>query len=157
MDPADPANWVVSAQGIGPVRLGQSLTSAVAAAAPYVAVPTTCPNPGTAFLGPLGATEGNTPLLIAADGQGVVYSVAISDVPLKTVAGIGVGSSRADVLAAYPDATGSTPNLGYPDNQWTVRGNPGWITFGSTLGSDDQTIRYVSVNTASLPPSEYCG
>lgn len=155
-DPLDPSTWLISAQGIGPARLGQPVAAIVAALTEYQ-VPadaaSNCPNPAITFLAPAGGSTSNAPLLLAANPDGTLWGVAFSDAGPHGVSGVGVGSSLADVRAAYPTGTdemrySDTPNL------LTVRGTPGWISWEYDGGTQ---ITLAQVNAGSLPPNEYCG
>ena len=66
---------------------------------------------------------------------------------------MGVGSSLADVRAAYPTGTDEMRYSGTPD-LLTVRGTPGWISWEYDGGTQ---ITLAQVNAGSLPPYEYCG
>jgi hypothetical protein len=112
-----------------------------------------CPNPAITFLAPAGGSTSNAPLLLAANPDGTLWGVAFSDAGPHGVSGVGVGSSLADVRAAYPTGTdemrySDTPNL------LTVRGTPGWISWEYDGGTQ---ITLAQVNAGSLPPYEYCG
>ncbi len=156
-DPADPTTWIVSADGVGPARLGQSVAGAVAAMSSYVDVsdPAGCPNPRVTFLGPAGSTVANAPLLLIADEQGSLVGIAFTESGPRTVDGIGVGSTAAAVAQAYPHAVPGTRGPSSVPNLVTVQGIPGWISF--ELDGGGTTIDQVSVTSGGPPPYEYCG
>jgi hypothetical protein len=156
-DPADPSTWIISAEGIGPMRLGDTGTQAIAATTAYVNVsdPAACPNPRAIFLGPAGSTVSNAPVVLATDENGKVVGIASGDAGAKTAEGIGVGSTLVAAKTAYP--TGTDEKRGPTDtpNLLTVRGTPGWMSFEYDGGS--ATISQAQVNAGGLPPYEYCG
>jgi hypothetical protein len=155
-DPLDPSTWLISAQGIGPARLGQPVAGIVSQLTEYQ-VPadaaSACFNTAITYLAPPGGSVSTAPLLLAANPDGTLWGVAFGDAGPHGVSGVGVGSSLADVRAAYPTGTdemrySDTPNL------LTVRGTPGWISWEYDGGTQ---ITLAQVNAGSLPPYEYCG
>lgn len=154
-DPLDPSTWLISAQGIGPARLGQPVAGIVSQLTEYQ-VPadaaSTCFNTAITFLAPPGGSVSTAPLLLAANPDGTLYAVALSATGPKTAEGIGFGSSLASVTATYPGAAESVRAGAV--NQYTVQGTPGWITFQDDGASG---VGLVSVVTGNVPPYEYCG
>lgn len=156
-DPLDPSTWVISADGIGPARLGQPVADIVAQLTEYQ-VPadaaSACFNTAITYLAAPGGSVSTAPLLLAANPDGTLWGVVFSAAGPHSASGIGVGSNLTDARAAYPTATdekrgSDTPNL------LTVRGNPGWISYEYDGGSTQITL--AQVNTGGLPPYEYCG
>ena len=149
-DPLDPSTWIISAEGIGPARIGEPVADIVAQLTEYQ-VPadaaSACFNTAITYLGPPGSSVSTAPLLLAANPDGTLWGVAFGDAGPHGVSGVEVGSSLADVRAAYPSGTdemrySDTPNL------LTVRGTPGWISWEYDGGG---------THAGSLPPNEYCG
>ena len=105
-DPDDPATWIVSGAGIGPVTIGGDVGE-FSVVGPYTEQPTSCPNPAVHSL----AGEGAPPMtLVAVDGGSSVVSAHVTSwgsegtLPAspRTIEGIGLGSSLGDVQATYP-------------------------------------------------------
>lgn len=107
-DMTDPENWVIGLGAVGPLSIGQPIDQAIAAASGYTqgeSVPD-CP---VAFL-----DRASYPSLAIAywpDNVAtriIVRQLGGTPVPTatpRTAAGIGVGSSGAELMAAYPGAT----------------------------------------------------
>jgi hypothetical protein len=155
-DPADPTTWVISAEGVGPARLGQSLTNVEAAFPGYVDVSdrNECPNTLVTFLGPAGSTMADSPLLLVADETGSLIGIAVTYAGPQTVDGIGVGSTAEAVKTAYPTAIPGSRGPTTEKNLLTVKGSPGWVSYEI---ADGATIRQVDVMSGALPPYEFCG
>jgi len=156
-DPLDPSTWLISADGIGPARLGQPVAEIVARLTEF-RVPadaaSSCFNTAITYLAAPGGSVSTAPLLLAANPDGTLGAVAFIAPGPHSASGIDVGSSLTDARAAYPTATDEkratdTPNL------LTVRGTPGWISYEYDGGPTQ--ITQVQVITGGLPPSEYCG
>lgn len=156
-DPADPTTWIISADGVGPARLGQSVKDVEAAFPGYVDVSdrNSCPNPLITFFGPAGSTTTDAPLLLAADETGSLIGIALTEAGPKTADGIGIGSTMEAVKTAYPTAIAGSRGPTTEHNLLTVKGSPGWISYEIVAG--DQTVNQVDVMSGSLPPYEFCG
>jgi hypothetical protein len=156
-DPLDPSTWLISAQGIGPARLGQPVASIVSQLTEYQ-VPadaaSACFNTAITYLAVPGGSVSTAPLLLAANPDGTLWGVAFGAAGPHSASGIGVGSNLTDARAAYPTATDEKRGIDTP-NLLTVRGTPGWISYEYDGGSTQVTL--AQVNTGGLPPSEYCG
>ncbi|MFE1644647.1 hypothetical protein ACFM35_03600 [Microbacterium sp. P01] len=111
---ADPAEWVISFDGVGPVVIGATPDAEAAAAAPvYTAEPPeSCPNPATTILH--SATNPTFWLKTTPDQPDVVSMIAVGgDLPdetrtagsPRTAEGVGIGATRDAVVAAYPNGT----------------------------------------------------
>jgi hypothetical protein len=108
---ADPLAWVVTQDGIGPVLVGSSLAETATAFPDPVDMCATGAEPRAYTAG-----EGGHLIVASVDGEadGIVDTVHWSrwdvqqgwsiDMGPRTEAGIGLGASIADVIAAYPDA-----------------------------------------------------
>lgn len=157
-DGADPTGWAIDANGIGPLQLGMTLseaTAAVASVASPVSSGDVCPNTAIHFFGPAGATTADAPLVLAFAVDGGLVGIADSARGPSTSAGVGVGSSLADVEHAYPGATSSM--RAQVDPLRTVSGDPGWISFETTADSPTAPVTLVHVVAGGPPPAEYCG
>lgn len=153
-DPADPATWIISAQGVGPLLLGEKAGDAALAVPGYrdVTDRNACPNTRVTFIGPAGTSSQNAPILLLSDDSGSLAGVALSAVGPKTSEGVGVGSVAADVKAAYPAAVPGKRGATDVFNLLTVHGSPGWISYELT----DDSVRQVDLISGGLPPNEFC-
>ena len=83
--------------GIGPIQIGATLTEAERAAGiPLI----TNIGEHCTTLGPMGRVGGL--LMLSTGGSDKVDVITVSDVPVRTEAGIGVGSTVAEARSAYP-------------------------------------------------------
>ncbi|MFB2599504.1 hypothetical protein ACEXQE_17055 [Herbiconiux sp. P17] len=148
----DPGTWLIDFAGIGPLKLGTSLTDIEAALpeAPDVCRPgvdgffsSTIVAVAPDAAGPLSMALAQTNGQLA-DGEGPGHPV--------TAAGIGPGSTVDQLLAAYPDAESY---VGYGDQTvYRITDGATWIHF-QPYGGD--VIRAVTVQENDTFPREYCG
>lgn len=147
-DPGDPAQWRVTDEGIGPVKLGEGILDAVAGFPDA----TTCrPDGDPAWIAENGS------LWLVRDYEGDPDTVGVvswdrydNDAPDFTVGprtdrGIGIGATEAEVRAAYPDA------------QYTVIDEGRLIARDGlvTMRTRDGVVVQLAVSRAL--PGEYCG
>jgi hypothetical protein len=151
-DPADPSTWLIDAEGIGPVQLGMTLDEAVAAMPGYDVG--TCPNPNVRYLA--SGDAAGTLVGLASDDNGNVALVSVTDSDGPATAdGIHIGSTVADVKAAYADLELSQKYV----DRYTLEDTPGFITFSTENpdAADEAPIFSISVVTGGMPPWELCG
>lgn len=108
IDMSDPANWIIGLGAVGPISLGQPIDVAIAAASGYVEGESypDCPvvfldrasYPSLAI--PYWPDDLATRIIVRQVGG----AESPSATP-RTVTGIGVGSTTAEILAAYPEAS----------------------------------------------------
>jgi hypothetical protein len=150
-DPADPSTWLVTADRIGPLRLGMPIDDA-RSIAPEVEA---CHD--RAFFFRSGAEN-----MIYAQEDGALVQIYsdLSDGP-RTPEGLGVGSTRADVLEAHPDAVFEPRNLGWLQSGPLLFGFAEGISSDGAGGqTDDRTPAdlVVAIAVSSIGPLyEFCG
>lgn len=161
VDTVDPSTWIISADGIGPVTLGQSLDEAATALArsSYTKQDLACDNPGVLLYAATGAP---TVVIFVAAGSPTVAGVRIADYDSvlpsgaspRTEEGLGLGATVADVQAQYPDAVGEVAT-GSP-NYTHVVGDDVWISF-ATLYPDETRVLNIDVAKGGHMFYELCG
>ena len=85
-------------EGLGPIKLGMSFDDAVAAAHVTVQPDPTC---GITLYGEPGSGVES----IEVWNFGSIGTITVSRPGINTISGVGVGSTRAEVLATYPSAS----------------------------------------------------
>jgi hypothetical protein len=164
---ADPAEWKITFDGVGPLALQGSLAEQVPLTGPgyEAASPGSCPNPAITIL----KSHSNPTIWLeaSADAPDAIRLIAVGgDVPgdpreigsPKTQEGISVGSSLAKLLAEYP-----TGHLEKDSQSKPIRlvvagsltsGARGFLIFDLFDGATVQTIL---VQPNSDPVHEFCG
>lgn len=113
IDMSNPANWIISADAVGPLYIGQPIGEALTAASGYVQGEPfgDCP---VAFLDRAGVAsiaiaywpdDLVTQIIVRVLGGSSVSAADLYSASPKTAEGIGIGSTLADFLATYPDVT----------------------------------------------------
>lgn len=158
-DPDDLSTWVITESGIGPVELGADFDETTAM------LPTWTVDENCSWAAYWNAPDQSLSAYYAQDSEepsGVTTidlaasadTAAPDDVP-RTAEGIGIGSTRDEVLAAHPDAAEQTPTIG--GGTLLRVGSPadGAIFFAFPDGVE--TVRAVTVTSREEPPYEVCG
>ncbi|WP_144765804.1 hypothetical protein [Curtobacterium sp. 9128] len=157
----DPTSWTIGFDEVGPVALGAPVAGELddLDAAYTRETDEFCSNPDVFFFSN-GAEQG---LVVTAVG-GTVFGVTVGgnerpDQPLgtgpTTAEGVGVGSTLAQLRAAYPDLEPLPNTQSYGLPQWTTSDGSRHITF--VLADDDGPVKTIWVSTNPNPPYEYCG
>jgi hypothetical protein len=150
-DPADPATWIVSDEGMGPFRLGMPFEDA-ASLIPDRAGCGLDESVPSVYFGDahrLWIVDGRQESG-ASDGLSLVEWSGFTPPPVdltltpRTEEGIGLGSTEAEARRAYPNATETFRNVDY-----LVAGR---VYFGLR----DGIVQSIGV-TATDPPYEFCG
>lgn len=154
IDLSSPQTWIIGDATVGPLRLGQPRNDAAAAMTAFTSEPNQCNV--DIYL----STSSHMSVVLSPDPSGTsVDSIRIDagNDPLppspRTAEGIGLGSTVAEILAAYPDIQRPDPNR-YPTYS-LVQPDGTWIDFGVT--KDTQTVNIIAVMHGDYPPPEYCG
>lgn len=158
-DPADPATWVISEDGIGPIVIGADF-DAVLAELPesWTTDAENCSwaawlNDGTHqqyFVRPSDGSSNEIATASIADWE----ENASADGAPATADGLSIGTTRDEVLTAYPDAVESTSSIG----EYTLLALPsdGEATVFFQFRADAEQASAVTVTTAGEPPYEVC-
>jgi len=162
IDPGDPSSWLITFDGIGPLTIGGRISEQRASMTSFTEEmdPNGCPLavfriPGSPMphLWAAPGDDGDTVSMVAAHG-GADPVLAAPGSP-KTVVGVGVGSSEAELLTAYPDTSkvaGRVPDLGHYS---LSNGTGRWIHF--SIYGPDTFVTSITVNEWDRPPYEVCG
>lgn len=173
IDPADPAGWEISFNGVGPITLGGSISAQKSQVdSSYTLEPAdSCPSPGMSIL----SSAVHPTIWIQGDGTGLDAASMIfvgADAPddprddvratgsPKTHEGIGIGSSVDQLRAAYPaarwdeqDYSGVTHYLLDDSASESDPHGQRHIVFGVS----DNVVREISVQFDARYHIELCG
>jgi len=149
----DPSTWVIDFSGVGPVKLGDTIDEVIAS----VPVPAESCRPGVAqFYGSSitavgGGTDdptgGTSPVLMAIVGQSMDVTTGYP----STAAGITIGSTIAQLQAAYPGLEAYETST---DSPYRITDGTHWIHF---TGYGTDVVQSITVSTLDQTPKEYCG
>lgn len=161
-DPEDPATWVISENGVGPIEIGGDLAGTLAK------LPDTWTNDAencawTAWLKDssvdygvyfVRGTESDSAPISEISVYEQMQGEGATGAP-ATAEGLTLGATRDEILAAYPNAQEGKPQIG--DGIWImVPGDAAaHIFFEFREGSD--TAWDITVTTRSEPSYEVCG
>lgn len=162
VDPADPTTWIISENGVGPIDIGGDL-AATLAELPDAWTNDTESCAWTAWWNAPDSSYGlyfvrGTESDAAPIGEISVYTAveAPTAVPSPVTAeGLGLGATKADVLAMYPDAQEGTAQIG--GGTWVMLSGNGdaHVFFEFREGAD--VASDVVVTTRDQPSYEVCG
>lgn len=158
-DPDDLRTWTVTEQGMGPVQLDELFADA-AAGVPTWTVDENCS--WTAFWNDpeKGITAYFSRDSEITDGVVTTIDVEASDAARpqdgpRTAEGLGLGSTREEVLTAHPDAAEQKPTIGDGTLLRVGAQGQGAIFFSFRAGQD--TVSAITVTSRDEPPYEVCG
>lgn len=153
---AEPSSWIIESSGVGPLALGAgiaearssmtSFTDSTREACPWVAAFEKPGYPSIWLPDPsnTGAVE-----QIVIQAWGVARDVAANSP--RTNAGIGIGATEDELLAAHPDVSAVK---GKYDSHYALQGEDGnWVNFGI---SDAGVVDTIVVRSTSAIDAEYC-
>ena len=168
--PSSGDGWLISSGGVGPYKMGEPLDMSLLE---------TNGRPGCSYVslssevnGAIGLVDGNNEWWFeGTEPEELTINVVISfpnsqqwgvsepaSAPARTKEGVGPGSTRGEVSAAYPDAVVSMG--GYHsvyESLYIVRdGVPILFTFGAETPSDTDTVTAVFVGLSQEPHEWFC-
>jgi len=159
LDLNDPASWIVTENSIGPVQLGEPFSQA-REAVPTWTVDETCS--WAAFWN--APDHSLTAYFVhdSAEQDGEVTTIDVAAlVPLAPSDGprtsdvLGFGSTRAEVLAAHPDAEEQTSTIGEAEMLRVDGAGEGSLFF--TFAEDRDAVSAITLTLLDEPPYEVCG
>jgi len=157
VDPADPSSWIVSGDGIGPVQLGEDFDATLAE------LPDSWMNDDNCSWMAWWNSEDQSYLVnflreAESDDASIVLASASAADPVeagvgpRTEDGLGIGSTRDEVLAQHPDASEGEAPIG--DGTWLSVSSGESTVFFEFYGGDQ--VNAVTVTTLDQPPYESC-
>lgn len=154
-DLADPASWIVTFTGLGPIEVGATVESTVSVMSAFQpATQEACPWVMAYAADGLPSVWLPDPQSTGAVGQIVLQAwggpTTVSASP-KTAQGVGVGSTLEALRAAYPDLTEQQGK--YAVFYAVTDGAGHWINFAVT----DDLVDAIVVRDEARIDSEYCG
>ncbi|UJP11336.1 hypothetical protein L2X99_07395 [Microbacterium sp. KUDC0406] len=158
-DPDDPRTWTITEQGMGPVQLDELFADAVAG------VPTWTVDENCSWTAFWNDPEKSVSAYFSRESDltdGAVTTIDVStsetaqpgDGP-RTADGLGLGSSREEVLVAHPDAVEQKPTIG--DGSMLRVGPDGIGSIFFSFRADEDAVSAVTVTSRDEPPYEVCG
>lgn len=126
-DPTSPDQFVIAPGAVGPVKAGMSTAEALATGyfvANEPALAEGCPAPPLAW-----KAEYADAFDVYTLGNGEITSIGIRGDGVRTVEGIGTGSTYDDVRAAYPEEQLVEAGYGQSGVRVFDRENGGWVGF----------------------------
>lgn len=162
VDPADPATWTITDEGVGPIEIGGDLATTLGALADDWTNDTeNCA--WTAWWSSADGAYGISMVRGTESDSAPIREVSVytaSEAPVavdgpRTADGLGIGATEAEVLAAYPDAQQGTAQIG--GGSWIRLAGTGQahVFFEYREGIDAASD--VVVTTGAEPSYEVCG
>lgn len=164
-DPADPSTWIIGFDSVGPLTLARPVSEQASAQSAYTGESLDDPETGyrcsawrltspdyiTLEVAP-GSADPTTTSVISIGGS----AGDRSDLPgPHTAKGIGVGSTIAELKAAYPDLVVTWSDTRASSLEFSVTdGNGRYIAFKAS--EDNTTVRYIASNTTGRIGVESC-
>ncbi|MFE6995125.1 hypothetical protein ACFVAE_04150 [Microbacterium sp. NPDC057659] len=161
-DPADVRTWTITEQGMGPVQLDELFADAVAGV-PNWTVDQNCTwaafrnDQATGvtvyFARDSEVSDGNVTTIEAESTTDTVKP----DGGPRTADGLGLGSTRDEVLAAHADAAEQKPTIGDGTLLRLGPAGPGQGTIFFSFRAGEDAVTAVTVTSRDEPPYEVCG
>lgn len=152
----DPAPWIIDFGSVGPLSIGEDISDTAASMTGFTStVYEGCPSV-------LSFEQPGFPTIVIPDrlGTGILEQIVLQGgadpselaaTSPETSAGIGIGSTLDELLAAYPDITIQedpyTPHYALPD------GSGNWINFSML----EDVVNNIVVRASPVVAKEYCG
>lgn len=169
IDLSDPSTWIIGDGGVGPLSLGGSVSGSASVMRAFVLDDTqgcsvTKWTLGSVAPAPMAVPKGVSiwldPEQQAADsietimvGYSGDYDASLVATSPKTSKGIGIGSTFAQLQAAYPGMTESEDGIG--SIYWSEHESDGsWVTFQLSEAGGPVMYIYATVASGALP--DYC-
>ncbi|PCE14721.1 hypothetical protein AUC47_15960 [Microbacterium sp. SZ1] len=162
-DLEDPTTWTVSAEGVGPVKIGGDLASTLSELSDaWQNDPANCswtawwqePGAGYQMYAVRGTESDTAPITEISVNVGGNDPAEPTQSPM-TAKGIGLGASKDEVLAAYPGAQEIVAQIGDSTFLMVPGADPAHVFFAFPEGVDAASS--VVVTTRSEPSYEVCG
>ncbi|HOA86160.1 MAG TPA: hypothetical protein PKH61_02000 [Microbacteriaceae bacterium] len=143
---SDPATWIVDLDGVGPIRVGGSIaeaSDALVAAAYATQPPGSCESTAVNFASARAAPivlysdEGTDRMGVVTVGGGVLSVEQRAGSP-RTIDGIGIGSTLADVQSAFPGGSMEEINGRFVVSGNASSGSTQYLTFLFFEGAVEQ-------------------
>lgn len=162
VDVPDPTAWKITTEGIGPLTLGGSQKTQSAATESFYTVTVPGYDCPVDFYKPLSASLPE--LVTQAKTDGTIEFITIGGLGTpptaespKTPSGIGLGATKAELLATYPDIELLTTSDGTPSTfgeTYGIQDAQGrWLTFELDEGAE---VGSIGVSYSAGIPLEFC-
>ena len=160
--PTESDRWLISAEGIGPYKLGAEYEPRVTDSTDQCSFNQIPESPGVVYLfddaNKLWPATDPAPKLYATMVLFTLSEDGTAQKPPATALGIGPGSTRQELLAAYPDAIISKPGGNYDSAIITLDSVKIVFDFNNPFGdprNSTDVIKTVAVGVDRIP-REYC-
>jgi len=161
LDLADPSSWTIDFAGVGPLTRGGSVSAERASMTAFVddSNPEACSvvafdalaeNVPGIFAVPAADLDTTTDLVVSGDNTPEL----LADGSPTTEAGIGVGSTEAELNAAYPDLL-AQPGPGADSTHYTLTDDAGGYIHFTVYPT--QIVQSIAISESEAMPYEYCG
>lgn len=162
IDADDPSTWVITSSGIGPLQLGSDFSETVDALPDaWTHDPAQCSwvawvnDDDTTIWFAQDSDSAESPISTASVESTPADETAGSDDGPRTEDGLGLGSSKDDILTIHPDATEIPATIG--DSVFIAVADAGVGTLFFEFAADSDAASSVTVTERAEPAYEMCG